>query len=66
VWNIKLVSYLPNSTSIDAFHVDWICLDAEKDICVISHTSVGNKLAMCGIWNIDELCDDCVGGSTSG
>jgi len=66
VWNVKLVSYPPNSTSINAFHGDWMWLDAKKDIYVKSHTSVSNKLATCGIWNIDELCDDCVGGSTSG
>jgi len=65
VWNVKFMPYLPNSTSIDAFHGDWMWLDAEEDICVNSHTYVNNKLATCGIWNTDELCDDCVGGSTS-
>jgi len=48
VWNVKLLSYPPNSTSIDAIHGDWMWLDAKKDIYVSSHTSAGNKLATCG------------------
>jgi hypothetical protein len=64
LWNVKLVYYMPNSSNIDAFHEDWMWLDA-KNIDVNSHTSVCSKLATCGIWSLDESCSDCVGGSAS-
>jgi hypothetical protein len=62
--NVKLAYYVPNGSIIDALHEDWMWLDA-KHIDVSSHTSVGSKLATCGIWSLGESCGDCVGGSTS-
>jgi hypothetical protein len=45
-----------------AFHEDWIWLDSEKDVSFSSQTCVNSEHATCGVFCIDELCDDGVGG----
>jgi len=45
---------------------DAIWLDAKKDVSFTSYASVGNEFATYDIYSTEELCDDCVGSTTSG
>jgi hypothetical protein len=49
----------------DAFHNDWISLGHE-DIYFSSYIFVDNELPLCGLFSIDDLCDNCVGGGNTG
>jgi len=49
----------------DAFHEDWIWLDAEKVVDLNSYVSVDSVLAMCGVSGFGELCVDHTDGRSS-
>jgi hypothetical protein len=50
----------------DAFHEDWVWLDAEKGVNFSFYASEENELVTHGVSSTDEGCDDYVGGSSSG
>jgi hypothetical protein len=41
----------------DAFHEDWICLDAQKYVEISSYTTLEEALAICGVSGCDKSCD---------
>jgi hypothetical protein len=47
-----------------AFHKDWVW-PVTKKVSFSFHKSVENELPTQGISRTEELCDDCVGGSSS-
>jgi hypothetical protein len=49
----------------DAFHKHWVWPDNEKNVNFSFYKSVENGLSTHGISSTEELCDDCVGGSSS-
>jgi hypothetical protein len=49
----------------DAFHDDWIQL-SPNDVDFNSYVFMDSDLPTCGLFSIDQLCDDCVGGGSSG
>jgi hypothetical protein len=46
--------------------VDWIWLDAKKNVGCSSYACVDNVLVTSGISSMDKLCDNCEGGNSSG
>jgi hypothetical protein len=50
----------------DAFHEDWLWLDAQKDVNFGWYAAVDNELATHGISSIDALCDVPEGGNIHG
>jgi hypothetical protein len=50
----------------EAVHKDWMWLDTEKDVGFSSFTSVHSELATCGIYSVDEWCDNRIADGSRG